>query len=71
MEVDRQMATTRTRRREVAWDEIARRAYEISQTDPAASPDENWLRAESELRSATTPVKRRSTQRANRVEAAA
>ncbi len=67
------MATTRTRQVEVPWDAIARRAYEISQSDSAAGPDENWLRAESELRHAPA-TRRRSTRRtgtADRVEAAA
>jgi hypothetical protein len=31
-------------------DEIARRAYEISQSDEAGTPDEDWRRAERELR---------------------
>jgi hypothetical protein len=31
-------------------DEIARRAYEISQGEDAGSADENWHRAERELR---------------------
>jgi hypothetical protein len=29
---------------------IARRAFEISLTEPAAKPEENWKRAERELR---------------------
>lgn len=29
---------------------VARRAYEISLTDPSGSPEENWARAEEELR---------------------
>jgi hypothetical protein len=29
--------------------QIARRAYEISQSDAAASEEENWLRAEREV----------------------
>jgi hypothetical protein len=31
---------------------IARRAYEISQSDQAGTPEENWARAERELRGA-------------------
>jgi hypothetical protein len=31
-------------------DAIARRAYEISQSDDAGTDDENWRRAEAELR---------------------
>lgn len=31
-------------------DAIARRAYEISQSEGAGSEDENWQRAEQELR---------------------
>ena len=31
-------------------DDVARRAYEISQGADGASPEENWLRAEQELR---------------------
>jgi hypothetical protein len=29
---------------------IARRAFEISLTEPASTPEENWRRAERELR---------------------
>jgi hypothetical protein len=29
---------------------VARRAFEISLTDASGSPDENWARAEEELR---------------------
>ena len=31
-------------------DEVARRAYEISQSVEAGTPEENWHRAEEELR---------------------
>jgi hypothetical protein len=32
------------------YDEIAQRAYEISESDEAGSEEENWRRAEAELR---------------------
>jgi hypothetical protein len=35
---------------QVTDEEIARRAHEISQSDESGSDDENWRRAESELR---------------------
>jgi hypothetical protein len=38
----------------VSQEEIARRAYEIAHGDDAGSPEENWLRAESELRGRST-----------------
>jgi hypothetical protein len=41
------MATTR---RETTDEEIARRAYEISQSDTRGTDEENWWRAEHELR---------------------
>jgi len=31
---------------------VRRRAYELSQEDPGAPPEENWLRAEAELMAA-------------------
>jgi len=30
--------------------QVEQRAYELSQSDEAASPEENWARAENELR---------------------
>lgn len=45
--------------REVAHHEIARRAHEISQSDESATDEENWHRAERELRrepSASSPA---------------
>jgi hypothetical protein len=33
---------------------IRRRAYELSQEDGGSSPDDNWRRAEEELRNAST-----------------
>ncbi len=39
--------------REVTEEEIARRAYEISGSDEAGSPQENWERAARELRGET------------------
>ena len=42
--------------REVTNEEIAARAYEISQSDVAGSSEENWLRAEQELRGRSTEV---------------
>jgi hypothetical protein len=35
----------------IPQDEIARRAYELAHGDEAGSDEENWLRAERELRS--------------------
>jgi hypothetical protein len=35
---------------ELSREEIARRAYEIAQGEDAGSDEENWLRAEAELR---------------------
>ena len=43
-------ATARPTRREVTQEQIARRAYEISQSPTAGTPEENWYRAERELR---------------------
>jgi hypothetical protein len=37
-------------------EEIAARAYEISQSDAGGSSEENWLRAEQELRGRATEV---------------
>lgn len=37
-------------RAEVSEEAIARRAYEISQSDSGGSSEENWQRAEHELR---------------------
>ena len=39
-------------KRDITHEQIAIRAYEISQGPGAGSPDENWLRAERELRGA-------------------
>ena len=39
-----------TARRQPTHEQIARRAYEISQSPEARSPEENWFRAERELR---------------------
>ena len=41
---------------EPAFDEEAcrQRAYEISQSEAAGTPEENWIRAEQELRGAAT-----------------
>jgi hypothetical protein len=39
---------------DVTEETIALRAYELSQGDEAGTPEENWLRAESELRAAST-----------------
>ncbi len=43
-------------RPEVTNEEIAARAYEISQSDKAGTSEENWLRAEQELRGRSTEV---------------
>jgi hypothetical protein len=43
-------------RPEVTTEEIAARAYEISQSDVAGTSEENWLRAEQELRGRSTEV---------------
>ncbi len=42
--------TARVSRREITHEQIARRAYEISQSPSAGTPEENWYRAERELR---------------------
>jgi hypothetical protein len=51
---------TRTRAKtqapEVTSEEIAARAYEISQSDAAGTEEENWLRAEQELHGRATEV---------------
>jgi hypothetical protein len=39
-----------TTRRQITHEAIARRAYEISQSPEGRSPEENWFRAERELR---------------------
>ena len=36
--------------REITHEEIRRRAYELSQQEGAGSEEDNWLRAERELR---------------------
>jgi hypothetical protein len=36
--------------RQVTHEQIARRAYEISKSGTGGSPEENWYRAERELR---------------------
>jgi hypothetical protein len=41
---------TITPRREISHEAIARRAFEISQSPEGRSPEENWFRAERELR---------------------
>jgi hypothetical protein len=41
---------------DVTTEEIAARAYEISQSDVGGSSEENWLRAEQELRGRSTEV---------------
>ena len=33
-------------------DEIRKRAFELSQENPEATPEQNWLQAEAELRAA-------------------
>lgn len=38
--------------REISEEVIAKRAYEISQTEEAGTSEENWARAEHELREA-------------------
>jgi hypothetical protein len=43
-------AAAATPRREITHEMIARRAYEISQSPEGRSPEENWFRAERELR---------------------
>lgn len=37
---------------EITDETIAKRAYEISQSDDGSTPEENWERAERELREA-------------------
>ena len=49
------MSENKTRRKakesveEVTHEMVARRAYEISQSDQAGTAEENWVRAEAEL----------------------
>jgi hypothetical protein len=43
-------------RPDVTTEEIAARAYEISQSDVGGTSEENWLRAEQELRNRSTEV---------------
>jgi Protein of unknown function (DUF2934) len=43
-------AATAKRADTLSREEIARRAYEIAQSEAAGSDEENWLRAEAELR---------------------
>lgn len=43
-------ASSAPAQRQVTHEQIARRAYEISQSPEARSPEENWFRAERELR---------------------
>jgi hypothetical protein len=43
-------ATPAPAKREITPDQVARRAYEISQSGTGGTPDENWFRAERELR---------------------
>jgi len=47
---------------DVAREDVARRAYEISQSAEAGTPEENWHRAERELRegSQTAPAPKRA-----------
>ncbi len=40
---------------DVDEEQIRRRAYEISQSEAAGTPEENWSRAEQELRETTDP----------------
>ena len=42
--------TRRARRRAITPSDVAERAYFMSLGQPSASPEENWLRAEQELR---------------------
>ncbi len=37
-------------RKQISHEQIAARAYEISQSGKGGSPEDNWLRAERELR---------------------
>jgi hypothetical protein len=43
-------SSSRPATREVSHEQIARRAYEIFKSGTGGTPDENWLRAERELR---------------------
>jgi hypothetical protein len=43
-------------RPDVTTEEIAARAYEISQSDVGGTSEENWLRAEQELRGRSNEV---------------
>jgi hypothetical protein len=57
--------------REPTTEEIARRAYEISQGHDRASDEENWLRAERELRAEAAAAGEPPKLRARRVRTAA
>jgi hypothetical protein len=64
------MAASRSRKdtssaRSVTPEAIAYRAYEISESEFAGSPEENWLRAEHELGNPPPAARRRSSPRAN------
>jgi Protein of unknown function (DUF2934) len=43
-------ASARTRKTAIPRDAIEQRAYELSQDGDSGTPEENWLRAEQELR---------------------
>jgi hypothetical protein len=59
------MAASRKRQQEDPIPEaIAYRAYEISLSDSSGNPEENWLRAEQELRNPAPAPRRRSSPRA-------
>jgi hypothetical protein len=46
---------------EITEEDIRRRAYEISQEQGAGDDEENWLRAERELREEAAAPKRKSS----------
>ncbi len=48
--VSRNTAIPRTTKREVTYEQIAKRAFEIFASGKGGSQVENWLRAERELR---------------------
>jgi hypothetical protein len=45
----------RPRADEIGHETISQRAYEISQSDQTGTPEENWERAERELRERAAP----------------
>lgn len=63
-----QLETVETDQPEAIWleeESIRVRAYEISQSEDPGSPEENWGRAEAELREAANPGRSGSTRKSS------